>query len=182
MTTPPLEDPHPLRASHRVRREPGWRPLARISNGELPPDVRRWLLDDGSLTGRLIEQGRGRFRVSRLNQGWQVPLPSERRLLDIPERQVAIIREVALQQGARTVVFARSVLPISSLTGRLAHLRRLRNRPLGAILFSNAGMRRSPFELAQINGDNDYLPARLRQDEPAWCRRSRFTLEGGSVM
>lgn len=182
MTIPPPENPHPARAGRRVRREPGWRPLARISNGELSPAVRRWLLDDGSLTGRLIEQGRGPFRVSRLSQGWQVPLPSERRLLGIPGRQVAIIREVALQQGAMTVVFARSVLPISSLTGRLSHLRRLRNRPLGAILFSNAGMRRSPFELAQISGDSDYLPADLRQDEPAWCRRSRFNLEGGSVM
>jgi chorismate--pyruvate lyase len=43
-------------------------------------------------------------------------------------------------------------------------------------------MRRSPFELARIDGDSDYLPPRLRQDEPAWCRRSRFNLAGGSVM
>ena len=178
----PLEDPHPLRAAHRVRCEPRWQPLAQMSNGELPQRVRRWLLDDGSLTGRLIEQARGPFRVCRLTQGWQVPLPSEQRLLGIPPRQVAIIREVALQQGPLTVVFARSVLPISSLTGRLAHLRRLRNRPLGAILFSNAGMRRSPFELARIDGDSDYLPVSLHQDESAWCRRSRFNLEGGSVM
>mgnify|MGYP000022356896 CR=1 FL=1 len=47
----PLEDPHPLRAAHRVRREPRWQPLAQISNGALPQHVRRWLLDDGSLTG-----------------------------------------------------------------------------------------------------------------------------------
>lgn len=179
---PPLPDAHPLRAAHRVQREPRWQSVEQISSGNLPQAVRRWLLDDGSLTGRLIEQDRGPFRVRRLTQGWQVPLPSEQRLLDIPQRQVAIIREVALQQGPLTVVFARSVLPISSLTGRLAHLRRLRNRPLGAILFGNAGMRRSPFELARIAGDSDYLPEALRQAEPAWCRRSRFSLAGGRVM
>ncbi len=179
---PPLPDAHPLRAAHRVQREPRWRPVELFGSVELTPDVRRWLLDDGSLTGRLIEQARGSFRVRRLSQGWQVPLPSEQRLLGIPPRQVAIIREVVLQQGSDAVVFARSVLPISSLNGRLAHLRRLRNRPLGAILFSNAGMRRSPFELARVRGDSDYLPAELHQQVPAWCRRSRFNLEGGSVM
>ena len=173
---------HPPRAAHRVQREPLWRPLKRISNGELPTASRRWLLDDGSLTGRLIDQGRGHFQVRRLYQGWEVPLPSEQALLDIPYRQVAIVREVALQQGPHTVVFARSVLPISSLTGSLAHLRRLQNKPLGAILFGNAAMRRSPFELARLTGDSDYLPGSLRQTGDAWARRSRFTIEGRSVM
>lgn len=178
----PAANAHPIRASHRVRREPLWRPLERIPNGELAPATRRWLLDDGSLTGRLIEQGLGPFRVRRLYQGWEVPLPSEQRLLGIPDRQVAIIREVVLQQGERTVVFARSILPISSLAGRLAHLRRLQNRPLGAILFRCAGMRRSPFELARLRGDSDYLPLSLHQQQPAWGRRSRFSIEGRNVM
>ena len=97
-------------------------------------------------------------------------------------RQVAIIREVALQQGPLTVVFARSVLPISSLTGRLAHLRRLRNRPLGAILFSHPGMRRTPFELALIQGHSNYLPGALHQGTPAWGRRSCFDLGGKRLM
>lgn len=178
----PAANAHPIRAAHRVHREPLWRPLNRIPNGELAPATRRWLLDDGSLTGRLIEQDRGTFRVRRLYQGWEVPLPSEQRLLNTPGRQVAIIREVALQQGERTVVFARSVLPIACLNGRLAHLRRLQNKPLGAILFRSAGMRRSPFELALLRGDSDYLPPALHQREAAWARRSRFHIEGHSVM
>ena len=144
--------------------------------------MRRWLLDDGSLTGRLIEQGRGPFRVVRLKQAWEVPLPSERRLLELPHRQLAIIREVILQQGEHNVVFARSVLPISSLNGSLAHLRRLQNKPLGAILFRAAGMRRSPFELAPIEGDSSYLPPQLHQATPAWGRRSRFMIAERSVM
>jgi chorismate--pyruvate lyase len=159
-----------------------WRLRERSVSGELSPAVCRWLLDDGSLTGRLIEQGRGPFRVSRLSQGWEVPLPSEQRLLDVPDRQVAIVREVALLQGECTVVFARSVIPIASLGGNLAHLRRLQNRPLGAILFGNAAMRRSPFELACIAGDSDYLPPVLRQDSDAWARRSLFSIAGKKLM
>ncbi|RLQ20890.1 chorismate lyase [Seongchinamella sediminis] len=173
---------HPPRAIHRVRREPLWRPVEQLTTGELAPAVRRWLLDDGSLTGRLIDQQRGTFSVRRLYQGWEVPLPSERQLLGLPNRQLALVREVALNQGSNRVVFARSVLPISSLTGKLAHLRRLQNRPLGAILFSHPGMRRSPFEVARLNGACDYVPAGLRQQGPAWARRSRFTIAGRTLM
>jgi chorismate--pyruvate lyase len=80
------------------------------------------------------------------------------------------------------MVFARSVFPVSSLTGELAHLRRLQNRSLGAILFGHPLMRRSPFEIALMAGDSDYLPAELHQDAPAWGRRSRFDIGGRCVM
>jgi len=173
---------YPLRASHRVGVEPLWRPVKQLTTGALDPNVRCWLLDDGSLTGRLIDQQRGRFEVLRLYQGWEVPLASERRLLQIGHRQLAIIREVALQQGDNAVVFARSVLPISSLTGSLAHLRRLQNRPLGAILFKNAAMRRSPFEVARIGGDCADIPARRHQQGDGWARRSRFSIQGANLM
>lgn len=163
--------------------EPNWRPQGLFSSAQLAADVRAWLLDDGSLTQRLTAQGRGAFRVNRLQQGWQVPLASERRLLDLPQRQVAIVREVMLQQGELNVVFARSVVPIASLQGKLAHLRRLENKPLGAILFGNAGMRRSPFELARISADSSYLPrGLLGPGKSAWGRRSRFEVYGHSVM
>lgn len=167
----------------RLRREPVWRPLTRYTNAQLPPATRPWLTDDGSLTARLVGmQRRGRFRVERLFQGWEVPLPSEQRLLGVPERQIAIIREVALWQGDAPVVFARSVFPVASLSGALTHLRRLQNKSLGAILFQHPGMQRSPFELAHIPGDSDYLPAHLRQHVPAWGRRSRFDIENKPLL
>lgn len=162
--------------------EPRWQPCERFTSGALPASCRNWLLDDGSLTGRLMELDMGAFSILRLYQGWQVPLPSERRLLGIPCRQQAIVREVALRLGGEPLVFARSVMPISSLTGRLAHLRRLQNKPLGAILFSHAGMHRSPFELARIPGNSSYLPSHLHQAEPAWGRRSRFEINGNGIM
>ena len=120
--------------------------------------------------------------MQRLFQGWEVPLHSERRLLSIPPRQQALVREVALLLDDATQVFARSVFPISSLTGSLTHLRRLQNTSLGAILFRRPGMRRSPFELAHIPGNSDYLPQSLQQDCPAWGRRSRFEIEGKSLL
>lgn len=171
-----------LGGGRSIAREPRWRPASRFTAVELPSSHRPWLLDDGSLTERLAALGRGEFRVRRLYQGWSVPLASERRLLDLPHRQRALIREVILMLSNQPMVFARSVFPIASLEGDLTHLRRLQNRSLGAILFRNPGMHRSPFELSLIAGDSDYLPASLRQREPAWGRRSRFDIRGRDLM
>lgn len=162
--------------------EPRWQPVERFTSAALPGAVRPWLTDDGSLTTRLRGLGRGEFRVRRLLQEWRVPLPSERRLLEMPQRQLALVREVALTLDHAPVVFARSVFPATSLEGGLRHLRRLQNRSLGAILFGHPGMQRSPFELARMAGDNAYLPPDLHQAESAWGRRSRFDIGGRPLL
>lgn len=171
-----------LQGRRRVVNEPLWRPERHFTCATLAPSVRTWLTDNGSLTERLITSGQGKFSVQRLYQGWDVPLPSERALLELPHRQLALVREVVLILGGDEVVFARSIFPISSLCGSLAHLRRLQNKSLGAILFKHPGMRRYPFELAQITGDCDYLPAQMQQAGPAWGRRSRFEIAGKRLM
>ena len=162
--------------------DPHWLPVQQFTTASLPPTCRYWLLDDGSLTRHLIDLNTGPFQVQRLYQGWQVPLPSERSLLNIPPRQLALVREVALLVGRNAVVFARSVFPHTSLTGSLTHLRKLQNKPLGAILFNHPGMHRSPFELARLRGNSDYLPPVLQQGDDAWARRSRFTIENKALL
>ncbi|MCP5128305.1 MAG: chorismate lyase [Pseudomonadales bacterium] len=166
----------------RIHREPSWRPVRYYTAALLPGTCRPWLLDDSSLTVRLIELNQGDFRVQRRYQGWQTPLLSESKLLGVPVRQRALVREVGLMLADQTVVFARSVFPVASLTGDLTHLRYLQNKSLGAILFKYPGMRRSPFELARMAGDSEYLPSDLHQSTPAWGRRSRFVIGGRSLM
>lgn len=182
MQPSPLTPPLQLQARRRIAEEPRWRPQAQFTGATLVPALRVWLTDNGSLTARLMGCGLGEFAVQRLSQSWEVPLPSERLLLQLPSRQLALVREVALTLDGIPVVFARSVFPISSLTGSLAHLRRLQNKSLGAILFRHPGMHRYPFELALMAGDCDYLPAKLQQDKPTWGRRSRFELAGRRLM
>lgn len=181
-STRKLPSQAPIVPQRRTVEEPLWRPNTQFTNSQLPASARPWLLDDGSLTGRLIELNRGAFSVRRLSQTWQTPLLSERRLLGLQPRQLALVREVLLLLAGTPVVFARSVFPYTSLTGPLAHLRRLQNRSLGAILFKHAGRHRSPFELARIAGDSDYLPVAQQQPAAAWGRRCRFEIAGNKLL
>ena len=173
--------PPPQRRKRMVL-EPHWRPEGRYTPATLPLGLRGWLTDNGSLTARLIASGQGKFSVKPLYQGWEVPLLSERRLLALPPKQLALVREVALLLDERAVVFARSIFPITSLDGSLAHLRRLQNKSLGAFLFQHPNMHRYPFEITHMPGNSDYLPNDLHQPASAWARRCRFEISRKKLM
>ena len=79
-----------------------------------------------------------------------------------------------IQAQDQAWVFARSVLPLSSLVGVLRHLRKQGNRPLGAFLFSQPKLIRSPIALSLINRHHNYVPAVFMGNAPVWGRRSIF--------
>ena len=151
---------------------PPWRD-AQALRESLPTEVSPWLLDDGSLTQRLIDTGRD-FSVERLTQGWEPPACNERHFLGMDNRDTAMIRSVILKLDGEPVVFARSVFPESSLTGPLLQLRKLENESLGALLFARSDLRRSAFQVAELPCGASYLPESLQQRRPVWARRSRF--------
>lgn len=153
-----------------------WRPWRHYRSAELPPRLRPWLLDPGSLTRHLTQAAGGAFRVQRLRQAWGLPQLSEQRSLGLRSGEWALIREVILWGGDQPWVFARSVLPVRSLRGDLYRLRRLQERSLGTLLFSQPQLRRTPFELARVDGL--WLPAPLAAPGTLWGRRSRFELGG----
>lgn len=142
---------------------------------QLPSSAKSWLLDEGSLTARLIKESQGRFAVQRLRQEWQVPALNERQALGLHTREMALVREVFLLCHDQPWVYARSVLPQRSLTGSLRVLRRLKNRSLGSFLFKNPHLQRDAFEICQLDKASAYIPMPLEQ--AIYGRRSVFTLE-----
>ncbi|UTW46690.1 chorismate lyase [bacterium SCSIO 12696] len=164
-------------------REPAWRSYRRVPRHSIPQSLRHWLLDQGSLTERLIAASGTRFQVQVLNQRWQLPRLSECRLLGLPSRHHALVREVILHGADQPWVYARSVLPMATLTGRLRAMRQLDNRPLGALLFSDPTMERSPMEIACLTTDNAVVPTQLgKLNHPVWGRRSVFQLDNKPLM
>ena len=139
--------------------------------------LRSWLLDSGSLTAKLLKLSHGEFKVQVLRQVHARASRSEVLALGIKVNELCLIREVILRGDNQPWVFARSVLPLSSLTGSLRHLRKQGTRPLGAFLFSQPHLKRSPIALALISGHHAYLPEALMGANPVWGRRSIFSID-----
>lgn len=168
------------------RREPVWWAASRVQRREVPEPVQRWLLDPASLTRRLVLACGGRFTVEVLAQGWVRPLFNEVHALGLRAGAHALLREVYLLCDDLPWVYARTVIPRETLTGRHRRLAYLKSRPLGAVLFADPGMRRGPVEVAGLSPCDRLYPAatrRLPAPPPrVWGRRSRFTLDGKPLL
>ncbi|MDX1697479.1 MAG: chorismate lyase, partial [Thiohalobacterales bacterium] len=122
----------------------------------------------------------GRFRVRVLSQVSGRPRLDEARALGMNPAGKAIIRQVLLLCDGKPWIYARTIIPMSSLRGRLRRLAQLGSRPLGGMLFADPGMRRELVELARIRrGQAMYADAtRGLRTKPAevWGRRAVFRI------
>ena len=134
----------------------------------IPAAWKHWLLDKGSLTQRLKSAYPGAFEVKVLHHDWGRPTADERHFLAMQERETASIREVILVCNGEPRVFARSILPATSLEGKNRQLLQLKNRSLGSFLFAQPDLERGPIQLTRVHDDTDLL---------IWGRRSRFILD-----
>ncbi|MDA1107673.1 MAG: chorismate lyase [Proteobacteria bacterium] len=156
-----------------------WRPSRAVSRAERPVILWDWLLDPASLTQRL-QAVCGEFRVEVLQSAWLRPSHDELRALGLRANQRALVREVYLLCDGKPWVFARTVIPRATLSGKYRHLMRLGNRSLGAVLFSDTSMQRGEVHVAHL-APTHALYARathrlVRKPPGLWGRRSLFFL------
>ena len=171
-----------LQSQPHHRRDPIWRPPNQFAGHRLGRDVRRWLLDTGSLTAHLRRLSDGHFHVQVLDQRWGLPSLSERQLLGMADRDWAVIRQVLLCCHGEPVVYARSLLPARSLVGNLRRLRHLDNRPLGHLLFTEPNMRRIPYQVCQLAAADLPLDGLEAEAGELWGRRSCFIFGQRPIM
>lgn len=139
-----------------------------------------WLYDAGSLTARLKKYCHT-FEVVVIGQDIVSCMPEE--ACDVVQAgEQVLAREVLLYCDGVPQVFARSLLPLSSLTGEQKVLAELGNQPLGHIIFNNPSLERKLIQVAKFTHQNsigklaDQLPLKLTDN--LWGRRSLFYLEG----
>ena len=130
--------------------EPQWQSAQHLPHAGISDSMRDWLLDDGSLTRRVVRNCPQRFRVQVLNQAWGIPLASEYKTLEMWSEAAAWIREVELHCGMTPWVFARTLIPQRSMEGDILRLTELGDRPLGEVLFSDPKARRDRVEVAEL--------------------------------
>lgn len=167
------------RQCHRA--EPEWRVATRLHQRDIPAAVLPWLLDPASLTRRLQFVCHGAFRVQVIAQGWVRPQQNEAFALGMRERTWGFVREVVLRCNDRPWVYARTVIPRTTLTGPRRALTRLKTRPLGAVLFADPTLTRGPVEIAQLTPCDLLYPSAVRPlthaPDSIWGRRSVFRLD-----
>ncbi len=161
--------------------EPHWHPGTQIKH-RLPESLHDWLLDESSLTRRLQMACKGRFRVELISLGWERPLLDEAQVLGVKPWQRALIRQVRLWCEDQPWVFARTVIPVSSLRGRQRRLAHLGTRPLGAYLFADPALQRSAMQVARIEPHSRLLSSCTSLTGPVWGRRSVFRLQGKPLL
>jgi len=164
----------------KYRREPVWRPQRQVYNNPVNPKLSAWLFDTTSLTKRLIACCDGAFSVQIDHQTWARPMRNEVKRLGMRLSGRAFIRQVHLTCNGQTWVYARTVIPPRTLTGKRRRLAKLGKNPLGAVLFADKSMQRSELEIASIlPGEALYKVATkfsANCNQPIWGRRTVFYL------
>ncbi|MGD8909587.1 MAG: chorismate lyase [Chromatiales bacterium] len=160
--------------------EPEWGDWRSQRLRELPVGLSDWLLESGSLTRKVIQAcGQSCFRVRLLHQGWGAPLTSERRLLRSRPGVITLIREVELLCDEVPWVFARTLIPATSLRRSVRRLALLGERPLGAVLFSDPKVHRGVTQFARLQARHPLFLAACAHVAPTpetlWGRRTLFT-------
>lgn len=157
---------------------PVWSRYERWMRSRIPPGLVPWLRDSGSLTDRLKKACDGCFEVRVMDEGWQRPRLDEACALGMPGGRIGWVRQVQLLCNGTPWVFARTVVPVTTLSGAQRRLAHLGNRPLGAFLFADPGMQRGVVELACIRkGQAMFSEAGTglkRKPVVIWGRRSVF--------
>lgn len=148
--------------------------------------IKSWLLDRQSLTKRLKERSRRSFRVRVDRQQWQRPRYNERQVLGMPDRSIALVRTVHLLVDETPVVYARTVIPESTLTRKYGGLGGLGSRPLGEVLFANRTMKREQMTFSKIKRGQELYNEALRGVTDVcsdfWGRRSLSWLKNESLL
>jgi chorismate lyase len=146
---------------------------------------RNWLVDVGSLTQRLQARCQT-FAVTHVIQYWGHPQPDEAALLGMRRQERALLREVRLCCDGFPVVFARSVLPRRSLRGKWHQLGQLGTRPLGAALFANPSVIRTPLVFRKLlprhASYRRAIAAMSCRPSCLWARRSVFMLHHSPIL
>jgi len=168
-----------FRFNSRSLHEPAW--SSRLPGVGGPGDnLRGWLIDQGSLTRLMINHcAQQAFHVEVVSQRWFEPLHSEQAMLSMRDGEYGLIRQVRLMCGDDYRVFARTIIPIGSFTGKARHLSMLKSRPLGAVLFADPKTRRICMQYARLQQGHKLYQDALRHDAQKsgaaiWARRTLF--------
>lgn len=157
-------------SSHQRR----WYSRQQLFVHDMPEAVRSWLFDASSLTARLIRGCNGKFRVELISQRISRPTLDELEALSMNYGDTALVRQVRLYCGSTVVVYARTVIPLTTLSGAQRRYANIGTRPLGAMLFADRTMQRDDMTVSCLSPGDKLYRMTGEVTETIWGRRSVF--------
>ncbi len=151
-----------------------WFQRRQLFSRHVPVDIQTWLFDPASLTARLKQKCTADFRVELLSQTIQKPRLDEFKALGMETGSYALVRQVRLCCGHACWVYARTVIPFSTLKGKQRIYANLGTRPLGAMLFADRTMQRDEVMVTALYGSQFPHPT-PRAQSPTRARTSPTT-------
>jgi chorismate--pyruvate lyase len=157
-----------------------------LSSAMVPADLSAWMGHKGSFMQRLKKFGVNTAVIKVLKQSWHYPTSDESALLNIKPRQLVLVREVLISSPDNKWMFARTVLPRTTLTGAERQLAFLKDRSLGSVLFKDPHLRRSEFELACLRQGSAWYEKIIKllalDASELWARRSVFHINSKPLL
>jgi len=159
-----------------------WLQRRQLFSKHVPANIQTWLYDPASLTARLKQKCAADFRVEVLSQAMQKPRIDELTALAMESGSFALVRQVRLCCGSACWVYARTVIPFSTLKGKQRIYANLGTRPLGAMLFADRTMQREEVMVTSLTGGQLPDGLGLEKDDMVWGRRSVFRVGGKPLL
>lgn len=150
-----------------------WYRRHQLFNQVISPSLYSWLFDTSSLTARLLTRCDNNFSVRVITQSWQKLNPDDAAAMVLHNVHSALVRQVLLCRGDKPLVYAKTVIPATTIQGAQRRYANMGNRPLGAMLFADRTMRREVVEVSVLpveHAANRYTSFK----QPIWGRRSVF--------
>ena len=116
-----------------------------------------------------------------ISQHWQKLNAEEASAMSLKYVRSALVRQVLLCCGDKPLVYARTVIPVTTIQGAQRRYANMGSRPLGAMLFADRTMRREDVQVAVLpvsHEANQFSKA----DDPVWGRRSVFRVAGKPLL
>lgn len=140
-----------------------------------------WLFDTSSLTARMIDLCGSGFSVRLISQQWQPMDAEEIAAMSLGCVRAALVRQVLLCCHDKPLVYARTVIPVTTVQGAQRRYANMGSRPLGAMLFADRTMQREQVQVAKLPASNQ-VNKYTGQQAVVWGRRSVFRVSGKPIL
>ena len=154
-----------------------------IKSDLLNQNFRSLLTEEGSLTKHIKQLMKCEPKLTCLMQKKTFVDDLEKQKLSIKSREYAHVREILMGNGDINWMFARSVIPFSTLRKSCKRLAHLNTTPLGTLLFQGNFAKRLSLEVSLIKANSPILQKlKINDNFPLWQRVSIFEVATGPLL